>query len=286
MPGPVEPWILALVSVAIVSVVSLVGAVALTLPSLRSHRLLLILVAVAAGTLMGDSFLHILPEAVSVWEHDGIGAMALWILLGFVAFFVLEIVLRARHAHAEIAGDDAHEHHAHGPGTAANHADGAIAPFAWANLIGDGIHNLLDGAVIATAYLVDTGVGIATTIAVVIHEVPQELGDFAVLLRAGLKPAKALALNFASAVLAVVGALIVLVLPVEVEVIEAYGLPLIIGAFVYIAAADLIPELHHHSRGREAVIILVSFLAGLAIMYGIVLLEVAGILDVGHGHDH
>ncbi len=265
--GGVEAWVSALLGVSVVSLVSLVGAAALMVPLLRMHRLLLVLVAAAAGTLMGDAFIHLLPEAVEVWDGKPMTSMTSWVLGGFVAFFLLEIVLRARHAHVEVADV---EHHAHG--------HGVVAHFAWTNLVGDAIHNFLDGAVIATAFLVDTGVGVATTLAVVVHEVPQELGDFAVLLRAGLRPSRALLLNFGSAVLAVLGAVVVLVLPVGTEVLEAYGLPLIAGAFVYIAAADLIPELHHHSKGRDAVLLLTAFLGGIGLMGGLLALEEAGVL--------
>lgn len=275
-------WIPTLAAVAVVSLVSLVGALALTLPGLRSHRFLLILVAVAAGTLVGDAFFHLIPEASHSWEEAGLASMGLYVVLGFVVLFLLEVVVRARHGHLELATPEAHSHD-HGAG----HQDGAaaVAPFAWTNLIGDGIHNLLDGAVIATAFLVDTGAGIATTVAVVVHEVPQELGDFAVLLRSGMRPAVALLFNLASAFMAVIGAVLILALDLDTEQLASYGLPFIAGAFVYIAAADLIPELHHHSRGREAALIFVCFVAGIALMYGFLQLEEAGLLG-GEAHDH
>ena len=273
-----DPWIASLLAVGIVSVVSLIGAAALTLPGLRSHRFLLVLVAVAAGTLVGDTFFHLVPEATLSWETTGLANMGLVIVGGFVLFFALEVVLRSRHAHLEMVDEAEHVHeHAHH----AEHSAHAVAPYAWTNLVGDAVHNFLDGAVIATAFLVDTSIGIATTIAVVVHEVPQELGDFAVLLRAGMKPRKALLFNFGSALLAVLGAVIILALPVAAETIEFFGLPLIAGAFLYIAAADLIPELHHHSKGREAATILLAFAVGLGLMYGVLALEEAGVLTAG-----
>lgn len=282
-----DPWIASLLAVGAVSAVSLVGAAALTLPGLRNHRFLLVLVAVAAGTLVGDSFFHLVPEAAHSWEATGLANMGLVIVGGFLLFFALEVALRSRHAHLEMVDEAEHVHeHAHHAGHAHPEAKARVAPFAWTNLVGDAVHNFLDGAVIATAFLVDTPIGIATTIAVLVHEVPQELGDFAVLLRAGLKPAKALLLNFASALLAALGAIVVLALPLDAATIEFYGLPLIAGAFLYIAAADLIPELHHHSKGRDAVTILLAFATGLALMYGVLALEEAGFLAVGDAHDH
>jgi zinc and cadmium transporter len=275
---PAVAWIPTLTAVAVVSLVSLVGALALTLPGLRSHRFLLVLVAVAAGTLVGDAFFHLIPEASHEWEEAGLAKMGLLVVAGFVAFFLLEVVVRSRHSHLERATPDAHGHDGHD-----GHDHAAIAPYAWTNLVGDGIHNFLDGAVIATAFLVDVPLGIATTIAVVIHEVPQELGDFAVLLRAGMRPWKALLFNLASAFMSAVGAILILALDVDADVLAAFGLPFIAGAFVYIAAADLIPELHHHSRGRDAVLLFVSFLVGIGLMYGILGLEESGLLGDGGG---
>jgi zinc and cadmium transporter len=277
----VEPTASSLVAVGVVSAVSLVGALALGLPGLRSHRFLLVLVAVAAGTLVGDAFFHLVPESVHLWEERGLSEMGLWVVFGFLFFFALEVVLRARHAHVEMV-DNAEHMHEHG---ATGH--GKVAPFAWTNLLGDAIHNFLDGAVIATSFLVDPAVGVATTIAVIIHEIPQELGDFAVLLRAGLPRRKALLFNFGSALLSVAGALIILALPIEAETIETYGIPLIVGAFLYIAASDLVPELHHHSRGREAAVILAAFVLGLTLMYGVLGLEESGVLgSPAEDHEH
>ncbi|MEK6976702.1 MAG: ZIP family metal transporter [Candidatus Thermoplasmatota archaeon] len=269
-----DPWLATLLAIGLVSVVSLAGAATLTLPRLRGHRALLILVAVAAGTLVGDAFFHLLPEAIPAWQERGLAAMGVIIVAGFVAFFALEVAVRARHAHIEFAAPDEHGHH---HGEAAGHVH--VAPYAWTNLVGDAVHNFLDGAVIATAFLVDTPLGIATTVAVVLHEVPQELGDFAVLLRSGMRPGRALLLNFVSALVSLAGAVLVLALPIDVAVLEAYALPLIVGAFLYIAAADLIPELHHHSKGREAVLILACFLLGVALMYSFLVVEDSGLLS-------
>jgi zinc and cadmium transporter len=279
----VEASVAALLAVGLVSVISMVGALALTLPLMRHHRFLLILVAVAAGTLVGDAFFHLIPQAVHPWEERGLPLMGAWVIFGFVALFALEIILRSRHAHVEMVDEASHLQ----TPDAAHPGAGAIAPYAWTNLAADGLHNLLDGAVIATSFLADPALGIATTIAVVIHEVPQELGDFAVLLRAGLPIGRALAFNFGSALLAFLGAIVVLALPVDIGAIEAYGLPLIAGSFLYIAASDLIPELHHHTKGREAALILCCFVIGLVIMYGVLGLEQAGLLGGEEaGHDH
>ncbi len=259
-------------SVLLVSLISLVGAIGLANSRLFNHRTMMFLVALAAGTLIGDAFLHLLPEITHGREFTP--RIGWGVIGGFVAMFLLEAGLRLQHSHVE-AVDTQHHGHEH------EHA-AAIAPFGWLNLIGDGVHNLLDGIVIAAAYLIDIHVGIATTIAVAAHEIPQELGDFAVLVRSGMAPAKALMLNMASALLAVIGAGAVLALGLSAEAIQAFAIPLVIGAFIYIAAADLVPELHHHSKGREAIIIMVGFLAGLLLMG--LLLDLEGILPTGHDH--
>lgn len=263
-------------SVLIVSALSLIGALALTSRTLNRHGVLMALVALAAGTLLGDTFFHILPEAAA--EHGFTAKAAAILLAGFVAMFLFEVALRRQHAHVEHADIGHAEQH--------GHADlESVQPFGWLNLVGDAVHNLLDGVIIAAAYLVDIPLGIATTVAVIAHEIPQELGDFAVLLRAGMAPARALALNLGSALIAVVGATLVLVLPIPVESLEAVALPLIAGAFLYIAAADLVPELHHHSRGKDAFIILTALLAGIIVMAALLGLEGA-LFPAEAGHDH
>lgn len=251
-----SPALWTLGSVAVVSIVSLVGALSLTFGALTRHRVMMFLIALAAGTLLGDTMLHLLPEAA----HDGgftakIGA---YVLAGFLTMFTIEVVLRRGHSHAEHLDEEAHGH---------------VKPFGVLNLVGDALHNLLDGVIIAAAYLIDTAAGIATTIAVLAHEVPQELGDFAVLVRSGMSHAKALLLNLASAAFAVLGAVVVLLVGLDAEALEAVALPLIGGAFVYIAAADLIPELHHHSHGRDVAVIVTGLVVGLLLMAALLGLE-------------
>lgn len=286
MPGP---EVSALLGVLVVSAVSLVGAATFVLPALRRHGILLVMVAFAAGTLLGDAFFHLLPEAV---ESQSGFTMEVTILVlgGFLAFFLLEGALRWGHAH----GEEAHPHLAHEAGAPTHPhpsearavvpppgtAGGRIAPFAWTNLVGDGLHNLVDGALIAAAFYVSPVAGLATTIAVAAHEVPQELGDFAVLLRAGLRPRRALSYNLLSAFLAVAGALAVIGLSALAPTAEAFSataerfaLPLIAGGFVYIAAADLVPELHHHTEGKFVPMVLVSLIAGVALMAALLGLE-------------
>ncbi len=263
-----SPVVWTFLSVLVVSLVSLIGALSLTFGALKRHGVMMFLIAMAAGTLLGDAMLHLLPEAAEVGGFTPrIGG---FVLGGFLVMFGIEVVLRRGHSHAE-AIEPAEHHHddGHGHGADSDH----VQPFGWINLVGDALHNLLDGVIIAAAFLIDTSAGIATTIAVLAHEVPQELGDFAVLVRSGMSHKKALALNLASALWAVAGAVAVLAAGLDPDTLTTLALPLIAGAFVYIAAADLVPELHHHNKGRDVAVIVTGLLVGLLSMWLLLGLE-------------
>lgn len=262
------PWVPTLVSVLFVSLLGFVGVLMLVARPLRGHTVLLAVIALAAGTLLGDALLHLLPEAV---EAQGTFAPKLGFLAlaGFLGFFLFEALIRWQHAHGEAA-------HPHKDGPPPRLAPGESGerpkPFGWVNLASDGLHNFVDGGIIAATYLVDFQLGLATTLAVAIHEIPTEFGDFGVLLKAGIRPAKALLYNFYAALGAVAGALLVLLWPASAGTMDVYGVPIIAGAFVYIAAADLVPELHHHGP-RYTPMILLAFLVGVGLMGGLLLLE-------------
>lgn len=267
-----EVWSLTLAAVLFVSMVSFIGAAA-GAAWLRRHGVIMALVALAAGSLLGDAALHLLPESSELWEGvtPAVGGL---VLAGFCIFFVLEGALRAGHAHGEaIQEDHGHGEHKHHHPARATKPGRRVAPFAWMNIVGDGVHNFLDGIVLAAAFSVDLALGLATTVAVILHEIPQELGDFAVLLRGGMNRREALGWNFASACMSIAGAVGYLLLPFDSEVMERYALPLTAGGFLYIAAADLVPELHHHARDRHMPVILLGFVAGLGAMAALLVLE-------------
>ncbi len=248
----------ALLSVVAISVLSFTGALVLALGPARVRRLLPTLVALAAGALIGNVFLHLLPEAV---EHTGgfTPGLAWWVLGGLLGFFVIESVIHWHHH-----GEDLHEH-----------AHGRVHPVAWMNLLGDLLHNVIDGMLVAGAWLVGPELGLATTIAVALHEVPQEFGDLGVLLHAGLTPRRALWLNFLSAGGAVVGAVVVLLAGQSMHV-EHQLVPLAAGGFLYVACADLVPELKQRVGGMGLVTTVLALLAGIALVA----------LIPGHGHVH
>lgn len=240
-----------MISVAVVSAVSLVGAFTLFLNPRSLQRGLLFLISFAVGGLLGDAFLHLIPEiAESERGFDDAASYAL--IGGVVAFFILEKVL--------------HWHHSHVP------SEEVLHPVAITNLVGDGLHNFVDGAIIAGGFLVSPKLGIATAVAVALHEIPQELGDFGILVHAGLKPKKALLLNLSTALAAIVGTILTLSLSQAVDGIEHFLVPFTAGGFVYIASTDLIPELHKEPEAGKSAVQLVALLAGVGVMAALKLL--------------
>ncbi|MBI2048366.1 MAG: ZIP family metal transporter [Parcubacteria group bacterium] len=221
-------------SVIIVSLVSLVGVFTLSFSEKILRRALFLLVSIAAGALLGDAFYHLIPEA---FEKTGNPALvSSFIIFGILFFFVLEKFLHWHHSHSE--EECADNERAHGM------EKSAIHPLGYLILVSDGLHNFLDGLIIAASYLVSVEIGIATTLAIILHEIPQEIGDFGILLHAGFRKMQALFLNFLSALLAVLGASLVLIFnEIGAEAIS-WLIPLAAGGFIYIASADLIPELH------------------------------------------
>src|SRR3989344_5473638 len=178
-------WLYALASVAIVSIISLIGALALSLKEERLRNVLIYLVGFSAGALFGDAFFHLLPEAAE--ERGFTIQVSAAVLGGIMLFFIVEKVVHWRHCHLPITKEHVH-------------------PFAFMNLIGDAVHNFLDGIIIGVSYLASIPVGIATTIAVVLHEIPQEISDIGVLIHGGFSRGKALWFNFLTSLAAVAGA--------------------------------------------------------------------------------
>ena len=264
-----------LLAVLGISLVSVVGALVLVARAEAVKRILPLMVALAAGALLGDTFLHLLPHSIAEFLPDGstdvhtlehaLAPMGWAILAGLLGFFLIESVLHWHHH-----GEDVHEH---GP-------DG-VHSLGWMNLLGDFFHNFIDGMLIAAAWLVDPSVGVATAVAVLLHEVPQEFGDFGVLLHAGFSPKRALMMNLLSALAAVIGAVVVLLLPNSAGMAK-WLTPIAAGGFLYIACADLVPELRRRAKGMQIVGTLVALSIGLGLM---VLVHVFA-HDHGHDHDH
>ncbi len=243
-----------LLSVLIVSLISFVGVFTLGIRIERLKKFLIYIISFSAGALFGDAFIHLLPEIV---EEGGFGLdVSFQFLGGIVLFFILEKVIHWQHCHRDVL------------------EKGHVHPFAYINLVGDGMHNFLDGVIIGVSYIVSFPAGLATTIAVVLHEIPQEIGDFAILIHGGFSKGKALLLNFASALFAVFGVVLVFLLGKSVENLAVYLVPVAAGGFVYIAGSDLIPELNKHSdRISKSLMQLIAFILGILVMAALLLLE-------------
>lgn len=245
-------WFSTLGAVLAVSLISLAGILALVAREAFLRRALPFLVSFAVGALLGDALLHILPELAE--EGGFTTGIAFVIVAAIVFFFVLE---KAIHVHHTL---DAPEHR-------------HIHPVAVNNLLGDGVHNFVDGAIIAGAFIVDARLGVATTAAVMLHEIPQEVGDLGVLVHAGLTPRRAVVYNLASALVALFGAVLALVLEGVVDGLERPLLATSAGAFIYIAGADLIPELHRTNDWRSSIVQFVGIVGGFAVMALLLLAE-------------
>ena len=244
-------WLYTISSVIAVSLISLVGVFTLSIKADNLKKILIYMISLSAGTLIGDAFIHLLPEAV---EKEGFTkAVSLYIISGIVIFFIIEKIVCWRHCHLPITKE--HKH-----------------PFAWMNLFGDSVHNFIYGLVIGASYFVSIPVGIATTIAVIFHEIPQEIGDFGVLLHSGFSIKKAILLNFITALTAILGAIIVLVIGQHAENATLFLVPFATGGFIYIASADLIPELHKETTIKKSILQLLFFVIGILIMLALLYL--------------
>lgn len=260
MLGPmVTTYLLPLASVLVVSIISLIGILTLSLKENWLRTGVFALVSLAVGALLGDAFIHLIPEAYA--EATNPQFVPLAIIGGILVFFVIEKFL--------------HWHHHHG----LEASEPEIHPTGKMILVSDGVHNFLDGLIIGASYFVSVEVGVATTLAVILHEIPQEIGDFGVLIHAGYSKAKALLMNFVSALLAVAGVAVAFMLGASTEAFASWLVPVAAGGFIYIAMTDLIPELHKNKRVTHSLIQIAAILLGIIAMAGLLYVE-----GDTHGH--
>lgn len=235
----------AVASVTFVSLISLVGVVTISLSNKKLRSALFVLVSLAAGAMFGDAFVHLLPES---FQRSGETlAASISVLTGILAFFVLEKFLLWRHQHTLESNDRIH-------------------PLGYLNLIADGVHNLIDGMMIGASYLVSLPIGIATTVAVIFHEIPQEIGDFGILLHAGFTKRRALFFNFLSATAAILGTAVALLVGSKLESLSAVMLPFTAGGFIYIAGSDLLPELQKELEPKKSAVQFIAMAGGMGLM--------------------
>jgi zinc and cadmium transporter len=229
-----------------------VGIAFLSISEERLKRIIFVMVSLAVGSLFGDAFIHLLPQSFEKFPAKV--EASLWVLAGIFLFFILEKFLLWRHQHTLESSTPTH----------------AVG---YMNLLADAVHNLIDGMIIAASYLVSFPVGIATTIAVIFHEIPHELGNFFVLLYAGFTKTKALFFNFLTGLFAILGTLVALLVGSRVEHFSLLMLPLAAGGFIYIAGSDLVPELNKESDLFKSVIQMMAIALGVGLMLLLTLLE-------------
>lgn len=243
----------ALLSTLIVSLLSFIGAFLFLIKTSSLHRVLVLLICFSVGALLGNAFFHLIPES---YFHIGSAHLASWLILaGFLIFFITDQVL-----------------HTHANGNTAK-----IKPYGYLSLYADGIHNFIDGILIGAAWMFMPELGLATTFAIVLHEIPQEISDIGILLRAGFSKKKALFFNFATACTAILGTIVALWLGHQIAHFSIYVLPVAAGGFVYLAAGSLLPEVLKETTERRFWMHLLFVLLGLALMY---------YLSLHNGHHH
>jgi len=236
----------------VVSLISFVGAISLLLSEKNLNRILIVLIGFSAGGLIGGAFLHILPESL---EHcpDAVEVFV-YCIIGFLIFLFLERYLYWRHCHEERC---------------------RVHTFTYLNLIGNTIHNFTDGLIIGASFITSVNLGLIATLAIIFHEIPQELGDFGVLIYGGFGKAKAMLYNFLSALTAILGTFAGYYFAQRISGFSSVILPIAAGGFIYIAACDLIPEIHKQTDMKKSNFSMIAFVIGILLMY---------LVKGGHAH--
>jgi zinc and cadmium transporter len=248
-----DAWIASIASVVLVSLLSLIGIIILMVSDRVLKSIVFVLVGLAVGGLFGDAFVHLIPEAFDI--AASVTMTSVYIMLGIFAFFVLEKFLHWRHEHT------------------CEFEDVCIKPVGYINLVSDGVHNLIDGLLIGVSYLASFEIGVATTLAIIMHEIPQEIGDFGVLIHAGFTKRKALFFNFLAASVAIAWTIASLVIGESVQSYKVVMLPLAAGGFIYIAGSDLVPEMQRELSTKKSAVQILAIAAGVGLILLLKLLE-------------
>ena len=243
-------WIYSLLSVVFVSLLSLLGVFTLGIKEIILNKILIYFVSFSAGALFGDAFIHLIPE---VYKEGPTVYTSLFFLSGILISFLIEKIIYWKENHASsILGNK-------------------IKHFVSMILFGDSVHNFIDGLAIGASFLISVPVGIATSIAIVLHEIPHEIGDFAALIHGGMNKKQAIFYNFVSGLTAIFGTLFALTLNQYLVGVNNFLLPFAAANLIYIAGTNLIPELHKETQLKKSIIQIFTFILGIAIMYGLLI---------------
>ncbi len=232
-----------------VSLVSLVGVITLAMKDELLHSLLFAFMSFSTGALLAAAFFDLLPESIAA---GGVGWTMQITVLGILVFFVIEKFLHWHHHH---------KHHHKG--------ERGEAPFTYLNLVGDGVHNFVDGTVIAASFMTSPALGIVSTVAIIAHEIPQEIGDFSLLIYGGFSKQKALLFNFASALTALIGAILTFYFYPMIPGLVMFLLPIAAGNFIYLACVDMVPELHKERGAKRSAVQLAALVLGIVLIAGV-----------------
>ncbi|KKP61357.1 MAG: hypothetical protein UR54_C0003G0008 [Candidatus Roizmanbacteria bacterium GW2011_GWA2_34_18] len=243
-------WIYSLSSVVFVSLLSLLGVFTLGIKEKFLHKILIYFVSFSAGALFGDAFIHLIPE---VYKKGVTIYTSLFFLSGILISFLIEKIIYWNENHvSSILGSK-------------------VKHFVSMILFGDSVHNFIDGLAIGASFLISLPVGIATSIAIILHEIPHEIGDFAALIHGGLDKKQAIFYNFVSGLTAILGTLFALILSRYVVGVNSFLVPFAAANLIYIAGTNLIPELHKETQLKKGLIQIFTFILGIAIMYGLLI---------------
>lgn len=251
-----EIWISAIASTLLVSILSLSGIVIVAIKGIKTEFIVFSLMSFAVGTLFGNSFFVLLPESFHVF-HDG-KTVGILVMAGILGMLIIEKAIHRNHNY------DLKE-------------QSGILPLGYISLVTDGLHNFTDGILIAAGWMTSPEIGMTTTLAVILHEIPQEISDFGVLIHAGFKRGKALWFNFLSATTAIIGAVLTLWAGSLVSSLSVYVLPVAAGGFIYLAGSSLVPEINKEKSFRKTVLQFAFIFLGLILMH---------LLSENHSHSH
>jgi len=239
-------------SVLIISLLSLIGIVTLNMRTNKLEKILIYLISFSAGALLADVFVHLLPTVVDEIGFDL--KVSLYVILGIVMSLVLEKIIHWRHCHMPITKNHVH-------------------PLSIMSLVGDTLHNFIDGIIIGVSYIASIPIGIATTIAVIFHEIPQEIANFGVLVHGGFSRKRALYMNFLTSLSAFAGLFIALLIGSKIEGMKNILILIASGNLIYIAGADLIPELHKQNKFLGSILQILAFILGVIVVTLLIYLE-------------
>lgn len=239
-------WII--IATFVNGLIGLVGAISLFLKEKFFRKIIIVLVAFSAGALLSGALFHLLAESL---EHLEVMQSFGYLMVGFVLFFVIERFLHWHHCHEGVC---------------------KVHPYSYLILFGDGVHNFIDGIIMAASFMINVPFGIITTLLIIGHEIPQELGDFAILVHGGMGKYKALIFNYISQLTCVIGGIVGFVLSNISKELIPFMLSFAAGGFIYIAASDLIPELHKEPEMKKSMTSFAFFIIGIMFMFGLKLL--------------